>query len=100
MSLAKYATIGESLVALKLIRTLVKRGYAVSVWNGGEEAEIEDSTDVNEILSEMAATGEEEITANNIWFSLVYGNAEDGSELISDYYANRECESIIEEINA
>ena len=41
MSLAKYATIGESLVALKLISTLVKRGYAVSIWNGGDEAEIE-----------------------------------------------------------
>ena len=100
MSLAKYATVGEALVALKLIRTLVKRGYAVSIWNGGEEAEIENSTDVNALLSEMAATGEEEITANNIWFSLVYGNADDGSELISDYYANRECEAIVQEINA
>ena len=100
MSLKKYATYGEALVAIKLVNELVNRGHAVSVWNGGEEAAIEDSTDAQAILDELAASGEDELVADGVWFYLVFGNERDGSELISSYYGNAECKAIVEEINA
>lgn len=100
MSLEKYATHGEALIARKLVTELVNRGHAVSIWNGGDEPEIEDSTDIEALLAELAATGEDEITADGIWFYLVFGNESDGSELISDYYANEECNAIFEIVNA
>jgi len=95
MSLKKYATHGEALVAIKLVNELVKRGHVISVWNGGEEAEIEDSTDAQAILDELAASGEDELIADGVWFYLVFGNERDGSELISDYYNNQECNAIL-----
>lgn len=100
MSLEKYATHGEALVARKLVTELVNRGHAISVWNGGEEAEIENSTDIEALLAELAATGEDEITADGVWFYLVFGNESDGSELISDHYANEECNAIYDAVHA
>ena len=99
MSLEKYATHGEALVARKLITELVNRGHAVSIWNGGDEAEIEDSTDIEALLAELAATGEDEIVADGVWFYLIFGNESDGSELINDYYANEECNAIYEAVH-
>lgn len=98
MSLEKYATHGEALIARKLITELVTRGHAVSIWNGGEEPEIEDSTDIEALLAELCATGEDEIVANGVWFYLVYGNAPSGSELINDCYDNDECNAIFDAI--
>ena len=100
MSLEKYATHGEALVARKLITELVNRGHAVSIWNGGEEAEIEDSTDSEALLAELAASGEDELVADGVWFYLVFGNESDGSELISDCYDNQECNAIFDIVNA
>ncbi len=100
MSLEKYATHGEALVARKLVTELVNRGHAVSIWNGGEEAEIEDSTDIEALLAELAATGEDELVAEGVWFYLIFGNESDGSELISDCYDNEECNAIFEIVNA
>ena len=100
MSLEKYATHGEALVARKLVTELVNRGHAISVWNGGEEAEIEDSTDIEALLDELAASGEDELVAEGIWFYLVFGNESDGSELISDCYDNEECNAIFDIVNA
>ena len=100
MSLEKYATYGEALVARKLVTELVNRGHAISVWNGGEEAEIEDSTDIEAILAELAASGEDELVAEGIWFYLIFGNESDGSELISDCYDNKECNAIFDIVNA
>jgi hypothetical protein len=99
MSLEKYATHGEALVARKLVTELVNRGHAVSIWNGGDEAEIEDSTDIEALLAELAASGEDELVADGIWFYLVFGNESDGSELISDCYDNEECNAIFEIVN-
>lgn len=100
MSLEKYATHGEALIARKLVTELVNRGHAISVWNGGEEAEIENSTDIEAILAELAATGEDELVAEGIWFYLVFGNASDGSELLSDCSDNEECNAIFDIVNA
>lgn len=100
MSLEKYATHGEALIARKLVTELVNRGHAISVWNGGEEAEIENSTDIEAILAELAATGEDELVADGIWFYLVFGNESDGSELLSDCSDNEECNAIFDIVNA
>lgn len=100
MSLEKYATYGEALVARKLVTELVNRGHAVSIWNGGDEAEIEDSTDIEALLAELAASGEDELVADGIWFYLIFGNESDGSELISDCYDNQECNAIFDIVNA
>lgn len=100
MSLEKYATHGEALIARKLVTELVNRGHAISVWNGGEEAEIENSTDIEAILAELAATGEDEIVADGVWFYLVFGNESDGSELLSDCSDNEECNAIFDIVNA
>ena len=100
MSLEKYATHGEALIARKLITELVNRGHAVSIWNGGEEAEIEDSTDIEALLAELAASGEDELVADGVWFYLVFGNESDGSELISDCSDNEECNAIFDIVNA
>ena len=99
MSLEKYATYGEALVARKLVTELVNRGHAVSIWNGGDEAEIEDSTDIEALLAELAASGEDELVADGIWFYLIFGNESDGSELISDCYDNEECNAIFDIVN-
>ena len=98
MSLEKYASHGEALVARKLVTELVNRGHAISVWNGGEEAEIEDSTDIEALLAELAASGEDELVADGIWFYLVFANERDGSELISDCYDNEECNAIFDTV--
>jgi hypothetical protein len=100
MSLEKYATYGEALIARKLVTALVNRGHAVSIWNGGDEAEIEDSTDIEALLAELAASGEDELVADGIWFYLIFGNESDGSELISDCYDNQECNAIFDIVNA
>ena len=99
MSLAKYATHGEALIARKLVTELVNRGHAVSIWNGGDEAEIEDSTNIEALLAELAASGEDELVADGVWFYLIFGNERDGSELISDCYDNQECNAIFEIVN-
>lgn len=98
MSLEKYATDGERRVATRLVEELVSRGHSLTLWNGGDESEIEGSTDDAQILAEMAATEYDELMADGVWFLLVYGNAPDGSELIADRYANAECQEICERI--
>lgn len=99
MSLENYATYGEALIARKLVTELVNRGHAVSIWNGGDEAEIEDSTNIEALLAELAASGEDELVADGVWFYLIFGNESDGSELISDCYDNEECNAIFEIVN-
>tara|TARA_R110000851_G_scaffold329722_1_gene501886 strand:+ start:283 stop:585 length:303 start_codon:yes stop_codon:yes gene_type:complete len=99
MSLENYATYGEALIARKLVTELVNRGHAVSIWNGGDEAEIEDSTNIEALLAELAASGEDELVADGVWFYLIFGNERDGSELISDCYDNEECNAIFEIVN-
>lgn len=94
MSLIKYATAGERAVATRLVNALIERGHKLTLYNGGDEPEVENSTSAEEILAEMAASGEDELLGDGgVWFYLVYGNAEDGSELICDALANDICQA-------
>ena len=93
-----FATKGEAVVAKRLIRIILERGYMVSI-NDGEEWTVELSTDRKEILPAHATTGEDIIRLYKDgeragFFLLIYGNAEDGSELIADHADNAACLSI------
>jgi hypothetical protein len=98
IDLDRFATRGEAAVVKRLVRIVLERGYMVSI-NDGEEWTVTLSTDRNEILSALATTGEDIVRlykdgerAGSLW--LVYGNAEDGSELIADHTDNDACLSI------
>jgi len=97
-----FATKGEAVVAKRLIRIILERGYMVSI-NDGEEWTVELSTDRKEILPALATTGEDIIRLYKDgeragFFLLIYGNAEDGSELIADHADNAACLSIWSEV--
>lgn len=100
--LERFATKGEVAVVKRLVRIILERGYMVSI-NDGEDWTLNLSTDRKEILSALGTTGEDIIRlykdgerAGSIW--LVFGNADDGSELISDHSDNEACLSIWREI--
>jgi len=97
-----FATKGEAVVAKRLVRIALDRGFVISV-HDGEEWTVEQSRDRNEILPALATTGEDIIRLYKDgeragFFLLVYGNAEDGSELIADHADNAACLSIWSEV--
>lgn len=98
MDLDQFATTGEARVAKNLVETLLDRGYPITIeWLGEDDFAVVESRDRDEILKQMAATGMEYVTAvGGPYFFLVYGNAEDGSELISDYADTPEANEIWE----
>ena len=96
-SLSKYATAGEARVARKLIRAALNEGWKISV-NDGEETTVRQSDNEVAILYALCTTCEDIITLHlpksgksGGTFWLIYGNAEDGSELIADYTDNENC---------
>jgi hypothetical protein len=89
----------ERTKARKLVRAILATGCAVTVNNGGDDDEVTRSTDQAAILEAIGETGLDNLTVYDHgtrkgWFSLVWGNAEDGSELIADHTANDWCEGI------
>lgn len=87
---AGHATTGEGKVARKLIKVCLDAGYKLSV-NDGEEWTVKQSTDAHKVLNALASTGEDTLRlrdgeGKNVgFFFLVWGNAEDGEELIADH---------------
>lgn len=86
----------EREIAKALIKEALAAGYAISVNNGGEEDEIEPSTDADIILAAMFATDDEKLhywkrTEDGWkhvgWVWLVYGN-DGGENVISDHTTN------------
>lgn len=94
--LSKYATKGEARVARRLVRAMLARELSVSV-NDGEEWTVRKSRNYRTIVDALCTTGEDAIRAyaptgdsmGTFW--LIYGNAEDGSDLISDHTDNDFC---------
>lgn len=103
MQVMEYATTGERAYATKLVRNLLSRGLSVSV-NDGEEWTVERSQSEAVILNALCTTGEDELIASDDsgarkgWFMLVWGNADDGEELIADCTANALCETVMNEV--
>jgi hypothetical protein len=92
MATLEYLTAGEAKIARRLVKSILARGLTVSVYDG-EETTLARSKDRAAILAAMGTTGCDTLTARNdsgarvASFMLVYGNAEDGSELIADHSA-------------
>jgi hypothetical protein len=100
--LDRWATKGEATVARKLIRIILDKGYAISVFDG-EEWVVKVSTDRKAIIRAVGSTGEDLIRIREFdkhvgSFWLVYGNADDGSELIADHTDNELCNEIWSEL--
>ena len=99
MATLEYLTTGEAKIARRLISEIMAEGYSVSVYDG-EETTLKRSRKFSQILAAMGTTGSDVILARDkagecvARFLLVYGNAEDGSELISDHSDNDIAEEI------
>jgi hypothetical protein len=104
-SFSQYTTRGERKVATKLVRAALAAGYTISV-NDGEDWTVKRATRAYDVLDALATTGEDTLRLHAAdpsktigWhnagsFYLVWGNADDGSELISDFTANDLCEGL------
>ena len=79
----------ETGVMKSLVKTLLSAGFFVTVNNGGDEDELQDSNDEAEILRAMRLTDEDHLLVSKTkgkrdhFVYLVYGN--DGLDLICDY---------------
>jgi hydroxyethylthiazole kinase-like sugar kinase family protein len=95
-TLTQYATTGEARTARKLVRAILATGCAVSLYDG-EEWTVRKSTSERALIDALCTTGEDQLQAvdasNNRLgsFWLIYGNADDGSELIADHSDNDFC---------
>jgi hypothetical protein len=96
----EYATIGEARIARKLVKAALDADYSLSVYDG-EEWTVKRAWRMKTVLEALATTGEdtlcicdEEGTPYGSFY-LVWGNAEDGSELIADHTDNVACNDLV-----
>jgi hypothetical protein len=98
-SFDQYTTQGERAVARKLVRAAIAAGCEIDV-NDGEEWTVKRATMWTPVARALATTGEDTlrlIDANGNYagsFYLVWGNADDGSELIADHTDSDICNSL------
>jgi len=96
-SMDNYPPSWERPVLLALVKAILKRGHAVSIWMDDEPI-IEGSTDLEEIIKNLAAGDQDELLIGDDlgWFSLIYNNGSEHEPMvvISDYSANELCEDI------
>lgn len=96
----EYATTGEARIARKLVKAALDAGYSVSVYDG-EEWTVKRAWRLKTVLEALATTGEDTLRIRDEEgtsygsFYLVWGNAEDGSELISDHTDNDICNDLV-----
>lgn len=96
----RYATKGERRVARKLVQRLLDLGYTVSV-NDGVEWTVRHATRLQTVLDALCSTGEDVVRARDkagepvADFSLIWGNAEDGEELVADHSDNEAANGIM-----
>ena len=98
----KFYAAGEVARATRLVRFLLSQDCAVSIWEG-EGWAIKRSTSLPDLLAALASTGEDKIVVypagektlrlGDIY--LVWGNADDGSELIADHSDHEAINSLI-----
>ena len=102
-SFMRYTSQGERHIARSLVAAILKRGGAISVNDGGEWT-VRRSTKSSKVLEALATTGEDTVQ----WydadgkrvasFLLVWGNDDDGSELIADHTANDAAGGVYNEV--
>lgn len=95
----------EFKVARRLVKEIIARGFFVHV-SDEEATSVKPTKDIEKVLPELCATGFDVVSvcepstvnpgkyARKATFTLIWGNAKDGSELIADYSANDLAESI------
>lgn len=93
----------EKEAARLVIEGALQQGCTVSVWNGGEDAEISKSGDLDAIVKELMASDSDELVFHREgkkvgWVHLVYGNS--GHDVISDYTCNVITETAIDRAEA
>jgi len=85
----KHASAIECQIVGRLVTDLLGAGYAFTIWNGGDEAELDRSTDAEAIFAALAASDQDEIIlykgGHGGWIRLVWGN---DCSVISDYTTN------------
>ena len=82
-------TIGQQTAATQLVERILAAGFTISVYDG-EEYSISKSTDKAAILNAMGETDSDTLLLRHPiggkgTIFLVWGNADDGSDLVSDY---------------
>jgi hypothetical protein len=87
-----HATTNEKLIVGKLVTDLLAAGFNLSIWNGGDEAELERSADAGAIFKALAASDQDEIIvyegkSRAGWVLLVWGN---DCSVVSNYTTNIE----------
>lgn len=99
-----YST-GECAAATRLVELLLEQKCLLSV-NDGEEWVVKKSDKKTTILEALGSTGEDMIKVRDPAgtvlgvFYLVWGNADDGSELVADQTDNAFCEAIDAKLSA
>ena len=86
------ASDNEKKIVGRLITDILAAGYSVSIWNGGDDAEIISSSDTDRIFKALAASDQDEVILYKNcrragWIRLIWGNDVD---VISDYTTNLE----------
>lgn len=105
----------ERRIASKLVTTCLRNNMTISV-SDGEEWVVRKSSSKAEIMAALGSTDEDWLRIYHGsaakafigstaepgkcagFFRLVYGNADDGSELIADYTDNRWCNAIFDAV--
>lgn len=94
------ATYGESQKISRVITAALAAGLRVSVSDGEGGFNLKRSTELRDILNAVGEMDMDELIFRNAanervgWMMLVWGNAGDGSELVSDYTANATMEAL------
>lgn len=99
-SMDNYPPKWERPVLLALVKAILKRGHTISVWLE-EEPIIENSSDLAEVIKNLAAGDEDVLMMDGSgWFSLIYNNGFEHEPIgvISNYSANEVCEEIMREV--
>ncbi len=86
----KNMSVVENQIVERLVTDLLANSLSVSVWNGGDEPELADCTDLETIMAALAASDQDELTLRHGgtdgayagWVRLVWGN---DHSVISDY---------------
>jgi hypothetical protein len=101
-TLSQYATTGEARTARKLVRAALADGWQISV-NDGYETTLHRSTSERAVIDALCTTDMDAITIHlpisgksGGKFLLIYGNADDGSELIADHSDNDNCNRLVD----
>lgn len=92
---------GEKAAARKLVRHILLQGHRISV-NDGEEWVVRKCADLAEIWQAMGNTDADWLRiyvsdGSEAYggISLIWGNADDGSELVADYTTHPEIEALV-----